>query len=98
MLESVVASHLARRRDANIYYFRNVYEVDLVIEKGKEIFPVEVKYKDSILRKDLAGLLSFMRKFNAEPGVVVTRDLLREENSHGFRILYFPAWLFLLLM
>jgi len=98
VLESIVASHLIRRRDENVYYYRNIYEVDLVLEKGKKVFPVEVKYKDSISKRDLAGLLNFKSKFKPEVGVVVTRDLSGEDNSYGLRILFFPAWLFLLLV
>jgi predicted AAA+ superfamily ATPase len=88
----------ALSRDKNVYYYRNIYEVDLVFEKGKKVFPVEVKYKDSISRRDLTGLLNFKRKFNPEVGVVVTQDLSGEDNSYGLRILFFPAWLFLLLV
>jgi hypothetical protein len=98
VLESIVASHLIRRRDANVYYYRNIYEVDLVLEEGKKVFPVEVKYKDSISKRDLAGLLNFKSKFKPEVGVVVTRDLSGEDNSYGLRILFFPAWLLLLLV
>jgi len=99
ILESLVASHLLRREGGKVYYFREKYEVDLVfeIDIDKEIFPIEIKYKDEISRRDLSGLYSFSKKFKSEISVMVTRDLLKEEISNGLRVIYLPAWLFLLL-
>ncbi|MEW6042242.1 MAG: ATP-binding protein, partial [Elusimicrobiota bacterium] len=39
ILESMVASHLLRREGGKVYYFREKYEVDLVFEMDKKIFP-----------------------------------------------------------
>lgn len=98
VLESVVASHLLRHERGKVYYFREKYEVDLVFESDKKIFPIEIKYKDDISRRDLSGLYSFNRKFKSKISVVVTRDLLKKEISNGRKIIYLPAWLFLLLI
>lgn len=134
VLESMVASHLLRDgrvkgggggerggKRGKVYYFRDKYEVDLVYEIDNEIFPVEIKYKDEISKRDLSGLYSFHKKFNPTISVVVTRDLLKEETSGAGekgserkgrearegrvkggerqqKIIYFPAWLFLLLL
>jgi predicted AAA+ superfamily ATPase len=97
-LESVVASHLIRQESAKVYYFRERHEVDLVLEKDGKIVPIEIKYKDEISRRDLSGLLHFAKKFQVENSVVVTRDSLKEEQINGIKIVFFPAWLFLLLL
>lgn len=97
VLESTVAGHALRQADLNIYYFRDKNEVDLVLERDKNIFPVEVKYKNEIHRRDLNGLYSFIRKFGAKTLIVITRDLMKEESFNETKIIYFPAWLFLLL-
>lgn len=98
IIESIVASHLLRREEGKVYYFREKYEVDLVFEMDELIFPVEVKYKDRISKRDLSGLYSFSRKFKSEMLIIVTRDLLKEESSHGVKTVYLPAWLFLILL
>jgi predicted AAA+ superfamily ATPase len=97
ILESMVASHLLRNVGGKVYYFREKYEVDLVYQIEK-IFPIEIKYKDEISRRDLSGLHSFTKKFKSEVSVVVTRDLLKVETSNGLKTIYLPAWLFLLLL
>ncbi|MEW6419825.1 MAG: ATP-binding protein [Nitrospirota bacterium] len=97
VLESLVASHLLRDREKKIYYFREKYEVDLVTDVDKKIFPIEVKYKDNIQKRDLSGIYSFSRKFKSDTLIVVTPDLLKEETLNGRKIIYIPAWLFLLL-
>ena len=98
IIESMVASHLLRRGRGKVYYFREKYEVDLVFEMDKEIFPIEIKYKDDISRRDLSGLYSFNNKFKSKISLMVTRDLLKEETYGGQKIIYLPAWLFLLLI
>lgn len=95
VIESMTAGHLIRRRDTNIFYHRDRYEVDLVLERERELLPIEVKYTDNITRKDLKGIGAFMRNFGAEKGIVVSRDLLKEETYGGLRLVYLPAWLFM---
>lgn len=97
VLESMVASHLSRSKEIKIYYYREKYEVDLVAVTGKKnIFPIEIKYKDDISKRDLSGLFSFAKKFNCKTLIVVTRDMLKEETLNEYRVIFIPAWLFLL--
>jgi hypothetical protein len=56
------------------------------------IIPVEVKYR--ISPYEIKGLMKFLRKFNADFGVVITKDML-EFRSDAAGILFIPAWLFL---
>ena len=98
VLESMVAGHLLRHSGSRVYYFREKYEVDLVFEIDGHVFPVEVKNKDRISRRDLSGLYAFGKKFNSNTLIMVTRDRLGEESDDGYKIIYLPAWLLLLLI
>jgi hypothetical protein len=84
----------ARQRGAKAFYWRDKqkHEVDVVVKLGKEIIPIEVKYRSKIGKKDVKGLEKFMERFKVKKGIVVTKDLFRKEGN----ILYIPAWLFLL--
>ncbi|MCK5176464.1 MAG: ATP-binding protein [Candidatus Aenigmarchaeota archaeon] len=73
------------------------YEVDAVIEgQDDELLPIEIKYRNRIVKNDLKGLLKFYDKFKCKKGIVVTKDYLKEETIDGRKIQYIPAWLYLL--
>jgi uncharacterized protein len=47
-------------------------EVDLVLERGGKLYPIEMKFKTQLDSSDLRGLESFMKTYsNAEMGVIV---------------------------
>lgn len=58
---------------------------------------IEIKYRDNIGKKDIAGLEPFMDRFDVETGIIVTRDKLDLNGSGDRRILRIPVWLFLLM-
>lgn len=97
LIESMAASHLFRRRDAKIYYYRDRYEVDLVLETAEGLLPIEVKFTDTIRKQDLKGIESFHKKFGTDKVVIVSRELLKEESFEGRRTVFLPAWLFMLM-
>ena len=68
-------------------------EVDIVIE-GR---PAEVKYKSDISKEDTKGILRFMNTFKSKYGIIVTKDLFKEEKVNDAKISYIPAWYFSLL-
>jgi len=55
------------------------YEVDIIFKENKEIFPLEIKYKETILGKGVKNLLRFCEKFNAEIAFMITKNKLGEE-------------------
>ena len=67
------------------------HEVDIIARK-KRIVPVEVKYRATISIGDAKNMELFMKKNGISKGIIVTKDLFREEK----RLLYIPAWVFLL--
>lgn len=93
LVESVIAEHLIGHE---YYYWRNYYEVDFIVKTGSGILPIEVKYKSQVRKKDLTGLLNFMEKFDVKKGIIITRDRFDRKNIEGMKILFIPAWIFLL--
>lgn len=97
VMETLAVSHLIRLKGANIYYFRERFEVDVALEMDRALYPIEIKYKDNITRQDLRGTEGFCKKFRTERAVIVSRDMLKEESLNGCKVLFIPAWLFMML-
>ena len=75
------------------FFWRDPYknEVDAVIFKEKAI-PIEVKYG----KADTKGILAFMKKFNANLGIIITKDKEEKQKIDNTEILFVPAFKFLL--
>lgn len=97
VIESMSAGHLLKLKDARVYYFREKYEVDIVLEMDKKLFPVEVKFKGHISKQDIRGIESFLGRFKSEKAIVITRDMFKEDKLSGQPIMFIPAWLFMML-
>lgn len=101
--ETVAFDHLSRLKfkltdgpNAEVYYWRdNISEVDLVVEVGDEIVPIEIKYKNSTDSGDEKGLNRFSHEHNNQFSIMVTKDELnyKEEND----VLRMPLWMFCLM-
>ncbi len=97
LMETIVFNRCfihARQKGGKAFYWRDKQknEVDAVVKIGKRVVPIEVKYRSRIGKRDAKGLERFMREFKADRGIIVTKDLFEERG----KILYIPAWLFLL--
>jgi predicted AAA+ superfamily ATPase len=78
--------------DAEYYFRDNHTEIDFILKSGK-IVPVEVKYGKKVELKQFTRALN---KIGLDYGIVITRDIYKEEEIKGKRILMVPAWAFLL--
>ncbi len=87
IVECVIINHT----NSN-YFWKNSHEVDIVADG----IPVEVKYQNKIVDKDLTGLREFMRKFSVKKGVLITKDEERQEKLEEGEISLLPAWKFCL--
>lgn len=101
LVETIVFNHCfaaAKEKSGQVFYWRDKQknEVDVIIETENSITPVEVKYRSNISKKDISGLLKFMDIFKIKKGVVVTMDLFKREEMDGKKILFMPAWLFIM--
>jgi predicted AAA+ superfamily ATPase len=71
------------------YYYKNSFEVDFVRKEANGVLPIEVKWG----KPNDAQLRAFMEKFSVPRGILVTRDVVRDERD-GIR--WVPLWKFLL--
>ncbi len=92
LVEACIAGHFEK---VNFWRSPQKDEVDLVVD-GDGLLAVEVKYRSHISRREIGGLLKFVKRYGAQ-GVVVTRERLERGQFRGVDVLFIPAWLFLLL-
>lgn len=74
----------------NLKYWRtkSKAEVDFIIEKEQNFYPIEVKY----VSKRLIGrsFYSFIDKFNPAIGIILTKDFLGEEKIKNTKVKFIP--------
>lgn len=96
IFETTIATHLYRMFGRDSYFWRDIFEVDIVIKKEKILLPIEVKNSDSAPSGKLKGVFAFLKKYKQNNAIVVYNGALKEETIDGHKILFYPAWLFLL--
>jgi len=79
--------------EATINYWRTIAkaEVDFVLRIKDEIIPVEVKYQSFRAPKISRGLRSFVKSYNTERALVITRDFWGETQINDATILFAPT-------
>lgn len=80
-----------------VFYWREREEVDFVLDINS-LLPVEVKYRNTILLRDLKGIIKFMEKYGIREGIVVSKDLLQKMEQDDKILWLIPAWLLLLMI
>lgn len=81
---------------AKHYWRKNKNEVDIILERNGNLIPIEVKYRKGIEKKDLGGVLKFLKNYNQDLGIVVSEEKLKKIKIKRKKIWIIPAWLFLL--
>lgn len=75
---------------ADLKYWRtkSKAEVDFIIEREQNIYPIEIKY----VSKRVIGksLYSFIDKFNPKTAVILTKDYLGEEKIKNVKLKFIP--------
>ncbi|MDI6737742.1 MAG: ATP-binding protein [Nanoarchaeota archaeon] len=96
-VESIIYQH-SRLIGEKVSFWRSPQkeEVDIFIEDSK--LPVEVKYRNRAGLADADSLLKFMKLQGLKKGIIVTKDILDEKEAGSMKVLFIPAWLFLLLV
>ncbi len=95
IVESLIARHLIRE-DNKIFYYRNQYEIDLVISSRRAIMPIEIKNKEKPDKADFKGLIYFMERHKIKNGLLLCRNYAGEEKIGSLKIKVEPFWSWLL--
>ena len=99
IVETVAADHTKRLKfnlegmGADIFYWHDTHEVDLVIELSQIPLPIEVKYRENVTPTDLKGLKKFKEKFDSKVLIAITKNQLEVHKG----TVYVPLWLYLLM-
>lgn len=86
--ETAIACYFHELYPHDLYYFREIEEVDLVIARGRELIPIEIKSGERITARELKGLFKFMEKYKVKKGYVVYRGEEKKE-KFGSKTVYF---------
>ena len=93
----VVENLVLNATGARFFWRLGNKEVDaVVIENDVKLIPIESKFKSRVSKKDIGGLLSFMKRFDVDRGIVVTKDLEESRDYEGKKIDLVPLWKWLL--
>jgi predicted AAA+ superfamily ATPase len=77
-----------------INYWRSVAkaEVDFVLRVSNEIIPVEAKYQGFKTPKISRSLRSFIKSYNPNRTLIVTKDFWKQTEVNDTIILFTPAY------
>jgi predicted AAA+ superfamily ATPase len=73
---------------AKVFYWSGDKEVDLVMERGGDRLPVEVKFRNQIKASDYAGIEAFQKQNATRAGLVITKDRLERLGD----VVLIPYW------
>lgn len=85
--------------NGNFKFFSRIgsKEIDFIlINKKKEIIPIEAKYQDKINAKEIKGTLAFMESNSLKEGIIITKSFDKKEQINGKNIKLIPLWKWLL--
>jgi predicted AAA+ superfamily ATPase len=101
LYENVVFIELLRR-GKKVYFFKDKldYEIDFItLEKNKIVSLIQVCYDLNDIKtkeREIRGLLSGLDEFKLKEGIIITRDLEKEEKIDDKIIKFTPLWKWLL--
>lgn len=98
LMENLVFVEL-KRRGKEVFFHRNKYECDFLIrEKNKVVEAIQVteKLNEENYKREVGGLLEVLETYKLKEGIILTRDVSKEERVKGKRIRFVPLWVWLL--
>lgn len=93
LVENIVFVEL-KRREKEVYYWKDKGEVDFVIKDKNVLIGINVSYSNDIDKREINSLLEFKDKFRERAGklIIITKNLEKKEG----RINYIPLWKWIL--
>jgi len=85
-----------KRRDKDVYYWKNNYEVDFVVKnKDQSLSAINVSYGDEIKEREIKGLLELKEEFKSKVKelILLTKKIEKKESGINF----VPLWKWLLI-
>ncbi|MFA5247184.1 MAG: ATP-binding protein [Candidatus Micrarchaeia archaeon] len=103
MNESKIVENLVVANTDAKYFWRTPqkYEVDVILESNGKITPIEVKYRNVVLSKEMKNLARFAEKFGSTTAFAITKDTFgkdefEQRDGKKLNITLVPAWSYLL--
>ena len=84
---------MSERQTADIFYWSNGGEIDIVLDCANTSIPIEVKFRSKIDDSHSKTMLDFMKKYKSPFGIMVTKNHLELKNN----IIYLPLRIYLLM-
>jgi len=77
---------------SSLYFWRtkNRAEVDFIIKSGKEILPVEVKYKNFKKPEIKRSLRSFIEEYHPKKALVINLSLMEKSKIGKTEVIFLP--------
>ena len=98
LYENAVYIYL-KRKNKEIYYWKNRGECDFVVKAGKALTAIQVAY-DVLQRetkeREVRAMLEVMEKFKLKEGTIITENYDSEEKFGDRTLRYIPLWKWLL--
>jgi len=85
-----IAENLAVIETGAKNYYRNKYEVGIILKSRENIMPIEVKFG----KAEMNSILSFLDKFNLKKAIILTKEIFGEKTLGEKKILLIPLWAF----
>jgi len=84
----ILETYIVNALDAKYYYRKNNKEIDIILQKDKDIIPIEIKEK--IEEKDIQNFLKISQRFNPKKAILIG---MTEEKVEKNNLLIYPAYL-----
>lgn len=88
-LEKIAENFAVIESEAKNYY-RNKYEIDIILKTKEEITPIEVKFG----KVEISQILKFLSEFNLKKAIILTKDAFDSKTFDDKKILIMPLWAF----
>jgi len=87
-------SELAKRYDFSIHFWRTKdrAEVDFILQKGRQIIPIEVKYKNINTFEITKAMRNFIERYNPEAAAVINISSFHEESIANTKTSLLPFY------
>lgn len=77
------------------FFWKSQKEVDILIEVGKKLIPIECKYAESIKSEDVAELKTAINELESPFGILLTKNSFKIDKAN--KVISIPLWLYLLM-